>query len=52
MKKVYVKPVTETFEVEIQGAIATISGVGKNEAAATSEYDNLSDKRSSWGNLW
>lgn len=54
MKKVYVKPETQSFEVEIQGVIAQMSDgtVNCNDEDASEEFVSLSDRRKSWGSLW
>jgi hypothetical protein len=55
MRKVYVKPAVQTYEVEIQSVIAQTSGdsVPMNQKTDASETSpNLSDKRHSCGSLW
>jgi hypothetical protein len=53
MKKIYVKPATEVYEVEVQNVIATSPGsigISTNSASKDAEVD--ADERSSWGSLW
>jgi hypothetical protein len=53
MKKVYMKPTADIYEVEIQSVIATSPTIGINkETPADPNVDVDADERSSWGNLW
>jgi hypothetical protein len=51
MKKIYVKPATEVYEVEVQNVIAQTS-VRLSTKSASKEAEVDADERSSWGSLW
>lgn len=53
MKKVYLKPVMEIEEVEVQTIIAA-SGVGGSVSAGDDKSDGYGDakQRGIWGDLW
>jgi 2-keto-4-pentenoate hydratase len=53
MKKEYIKPSTEIFDVELQRVIATSPIViSDDEADSGYTHGGDADKRSSWGSLW
>jgi hypothetical protein len=52
MKKLYVKPATEVYEVEVQNVIATSPTIQISDKSAGKDVEVESDERSSWGNLW
>jgi hypothetical protein len=53
MKKEYIKPSTEIFDVELQRVIATSPIVISSDKADSGyTYGGDADKRSSWGSLW
>lgn len=54
MKKEYIKPSTEIFDVELQRVIATSPNIAISSDEADSGYTHGgdADKRSSWGSLW
>ncbi len=52
MKKIYVKPATEVYEVEVQNVIATSPTIKISDDNAGADVEVEGDERSSWGNLW
>jgi hypothetical protein len=53
MKKIYVKPATEVYEVELQNMIAESSGttsIGVSEKSADESEVGSNVRR--WGSLW
>jgi hypothetical protein len=52
MKKIYVKPATEVYEVEVQNVIATSPAIKISDDNAGADVEVEGDERSSWGNLW
>jgi hypothetical protein len=52
MKKIYVKPATEVYEVELQSVITASPGIGLSSEDADGDCGAESDTRRRWGNLW